>query len=254
MMNDGGEQKNIPEPTPPVYPLTPQIPNPQAVFGILQDSGVFTTDNVILPGITLNYSNAKNHFEYITSIEFSNNMQSNQLLANPMASLLRPGAKPHINPLVALAFTCMHYYRIKVHYHFEAIKPPDTSGVFRITWVPASSFPIDNAQQQSASQIFWDVGKRPSLNFSVNIPSVMSFRPTSITSFNLPSNVDDKLSYFSSPYFARFQSSFVVERQTAYQNGALYPPSFTVLVFASIELDGYMLKGPSIGSDKYLNY
>lgn len=245
MENKNKEDQIMPQPSPGVFPMSPQIPPLNTCIAVLQDLGMSPMFNSDLPGIPPSFQYAQEHYEYINAFTIDNNSPIRIFSASGLRADFTsrgPSTLPVDAPtLRSLAVTGLHEVEMEVTYHLYAIKPEDTNCLIRISWLRREDS-SDSNQEQRTEMLLWDVGANPSQTITVKIPSSQLYKQV----YENP-----RIEFY--PYYHRYKVFFELALQNTYMNGSLYPPNFTIFVFSAVRMNGFILRCPTVGSFQRLN-
>lgn len=226
-------------PVPPRTVTLAQQPQPQTVFGILNDSG--------LPSVMKNISDLPPDFSWMAAIEeYVGNFPVKSLYIGPLASVYPYDKYQDHHDLFKergplswhwIPFACSRWWTGKVRLRFMAIKAPRVPCKILFTYVPD----IINEEKEPARRlpkIEWDVGMHNNFVLDLLPPNITGPRPTWI-SWVKPRYIKyDNTRYFKTLNLAHHRSMICpgrldIEVASASIPGNIFPDTFHVLIFQS---------------------
>lgn len=231
--------------SPPVMPAQPIVPPPQTNMGTMQADGMPMVTSVKPPIDFVTFDS--NRLEYLYRIDSStlkpsdSNLNSWQYAAASSVSFPKPTQFydrwmcPRDYKFLGTAF-----HNVDFEITLLAIKPPDTTGKILIEHLPEGRMDMSNtslADRGSGGLVYkevWDVGATPVFTFKIAPPNYLSHRPS--RTFRMI--VSDYL----------VTCGYNLSWLTPYQNGSIYPDSFTIFVFSRWNFVGYFPMLPSLNS------
>lgn len=215
-------------PTPPVFPLTPQVPPMNTATGILNDLGTPT------PAIT--FSNLGEYFhpditdqryELYDIITLKTTSEVGEEIYSKFGIPLGTGSdyQPMV-PARAIKFMSCMYADLEVEFLFLAVKPPDTTGRIMIRYHPeyndlGAFQPLDDS-----TRVLWDLGASPTCSFKFQPFCPINHRPTHL----LEGMALD----------LKYRCKVSLEVDTPYLPGSIYPDSINIYVFSRVGMTTYM--------------
>lgn len=224
-------------PTPPVTPLQPAIPPPQTSQGTLHESGLSITTDYKMAGDCVMPDDG-GRWEIVDFYELST--PTTVLRLNIRGPNWTDSG--HLMPARNYGMLSSNFHDVALDFSLYAIKPPDTTGKILLEEIPDARYPLtdvdtsesvfNNAGFNRAAKHFWDVGESPIYTGTFIPPSYLAHRPTR-----------DR---FNSNSEAWFTSYILMSWATPYMHGAIYPSTFTILLFTRWNIRYYMPMLPHI--------